>query len=348
MLQTHIAHAGTPPETLFASHVWLDRWLAAFGGQESGYWPPTPATTAPRIAYVIQTRQIGPLPLRVAAAAANSHTPRFDVTGQVTPTGEQLQQMMEALRVSALIFPFLSSSSWLMGFVDIEKKPFRWERDYCEEAPFINCTGSWQDYIESRGQTRRTSWQKYERRMQRSGGAFEVLMSWEDISPCIPEVLQIEASGWKGRAGSSITQDPTTRRFYEGICEDLAKMDRLRLFLIRRDGRIIAFQLATLHAGTLSGLKASYLNEFARESPGQVLQFWITHWAFAEEGVHTYDLLGPSSEYKLRFSTGVERLETLYVFAPNTGGFIAWLRWSAVPRVKHLWRKITNWTFGAQ
>lgn len=91
----------------------------------------------------------------------------------------------------------------------------------------------------------------------------------------------------------------------------------------------------------MSGLKASYLNEFAKESPGQVLQYWITHWAFAEEGVHMYDLLGPSSEYKLRFSTGVEKLETLYIFAPNTGGFVAWLRWSVVPRMKHLWCKKT-------
>ncbi len=348
MLQTNIDQEETPPETLFASRIWLDRWLAAFGGQESGYWLPAVAITGPGIAYIIQTRQIGSIPLRVAAAAANSHTPRFDVTGQVTPTGPQLQKMMKDLRVSALIFPYLSCSSRLMGCVETEKKSFHWERDFCEEAPFINCTGSWQGYIESRGQTRRTSWQKYERRMQRSGGTFEVLMSWEDISPCIPEVVQVEASGWKGQAGSSIAQDPKTRRFYEGIFEDLAKMDKLRLFLIRRDGRIIAFQFATLHAGTLSGLKASYLDGFAKESPGQVLQFWITHWAFAEEGVHTYDLLGPSSEYKLRFSTGVEKLETLYVFAPTIGGFIAWLRWSVVPRVKYLWSKMTNRIFNSR
>ncbi|MDP1652009.1 MAG: GNAT family N-acetyltransferase [Rhodocyclaceae bacterium] len=348
MLQTPIAHPVPPTETLFASRAWLDYWLAAFGGQESGYWPLQSIANCPQIAYIVQHKIIGPLSLRVATAAANSHTPRFDVTGQIMPTTRQLQQMMKDLNVSALIFPYLSSSSKLMVSVETGKKLFHWSRGFCEDAPFINCSASWHDYLESRGSTRQTSWKKYERRIQRNGGTFEVLASWEDISPCITEVFQIEESGWKGHMGSSIAQDVTTRRFYEDVCEYLAKVGKLRLFIIRRNDRIVAFQLATLHAGILSGLKASYLDEFAKESPGQVLQFWITQWAFGEDDVQTYDLLGPSSEYKLRFSTGIERLETLYAFAPNIGGFIARLRWSVAPHMKHQLRKIAKRTFGAQ
>jgi len=334
--------------SLFASSLWLNSWLSAFGGQESGYWPLQANAQSPRIAYVIQTRQLGPISLRIAAAAANSHTPRFDITGTVAPTGGQLLGMMKELRVSALIFPYLSPSSCLIRSVETEKTPFRWERHFCEVAPFINCTGSWQEYLEARGRTRRSHWHKYERRMQRAGGQFESLKSWEEIAPCIPEILGVEASGWKGEAGSSIIQDLTTRSFYERMCQDLAKSGKLRLFLIRRDSQIIAFQLATLHAGILSGLKTSYLDGCAKESPGQVLQFWITHWAFSNEGVHTYDLLGPSSEYKLRFSTGVERLETLYVFASNTGGYIGWLRWSGLPRIRHLLRNLSGKSREAQ
>jgi len=339
MPQTHNPRSEFQPETLFASLTWFDHWLAAFGGPRSGYWPRQP-TTPPRIAYVIQDKRVGPIGLRVALAAANSHTPRFDVIGQVTPTSQQLEQMMTDLSVSVLVFPYLAPTSQLIAWTMSETRPFRWQRTFCEEAPFINCAGNWQDYLESRGQTRRTSWQKYERRLSRLGAVFEVMKSWDEISPCLPEVLQIEASGWKGREGSSIVQDPATRRFYEGICNNLAQTGKLRLFLFRRNGQIIAFQLATLHAGTLTGLKASYLDEFAKESPGQALQFWITRWAFAEQDVQTYDLLGPSSEYKLRFSTGSERLETLYVFAHNLAGVIAWLRWSAAPRLRHLWRPI--------
>lgn len=338
MLQAHIHQAGTPPETLFASSAWFNHWLAAFGGPESGYWPNVTDVSIPHIAYAIQIRHIGPISLRIAAAAANSHTPRFDVVGQSIPTQGQLRQMMKDLDVSALVFPYLSDSSRLMQSLKYKEKLFRWQREACEEAPFICCTGNWDDYLNSRGQTRRSSWQKYERRMQRSGGVFEVLSSPEDILPRIPEILQVEMSGWKGRAGSSITQDSTTRRFYEGLCNDLSRMGKIRLFLIRRNGQIIAFQLATLHEGILSGLKASYLDCFAKESPGQVLQYWITRWAFAEESVRTYDLLGPSSEYKLRFATGVEKLETLYVFAPRLGGILAWLRWSIAPRIKHYLR----------
>ena len=348
MPQTSLAYPPSPTETLFASHVWLDCWLAAFGGRQSGYWPLQSIANGPRIAYFVQTRQVGPVSLRIATAAANSHTPRFDVTGLIVPTSRQLQQMMKDLDVSALIFPYLSPSSHLMRSVEAGNTPCHWERSFCEDAPFIDCTTNWQSYVESRGSTRQASWKKYERRMQRSGGTFEVLTSWEDISPCIPEIFQIEASGWKGQAGSSIAQDGTTRRFYEDICEILAKMGKLRLFIVRRDHRIVAFQLATLDRGILTGLKASYLDEFAKESPGQVLQYWITHWAFAENDVRTYDLLGPSSEYKLRFSTGIERLERFtylrQILADSSPDYAGQL----CRDMKQLLRKIAKRAFGAQ
>lgn len=323
---------------LFSSRVWLDPWLTAFGGAECGYWTPRDAEVDLKIAYTIETVKIGPLALRIGKAAANCHTPRYDVSGHVAPSMLQLRDMMVDLGVSALSFPYLAPTSLLLKSTESRSTEASWLRSPCEDAPFINCRGDWSTYLDSRGSTRQMSWRKYEKRMLRSGGCFEVLSSWEDISSSLPEVLHVEASGWKGRSGSSISQDPTTRRFYEDVCNRLANLGKLRLFLIRCHGRIIAFQIATLDLGVLTGLKASYLEEFAKESPGQVLQLWITRWAFESSQVHLYDLLGPPSEYKMRFATGLDPLETLLVFSRTLGGTVARLRWSVAPRIKRLVR----------
>jgi len=162
----------------------------------------------------------------------------------------------------------------------------------------------------------------------------ETLASWSDIGRHFDEMLAVEASGWKGRLGSSINQNPKLRNFYEGLCQNFAAVDALRVFLLWKDRRIVAFQICTLHAGTLTGLKSGYVEEYAKESPGQVLQLHIVRWAFSQANVRIYDMLGPTSTTKMKWATGVDELSTIYVFRRNFGGAIARIRWAIAPRAK--------------
>jgi CelD/BcsL family acetyltransferase involved in cellulose biosynthesis len=162
----------------------------------------------------------------------------------------------------------------------------------------------------------------------------EALASWSDVGRHFDEMLAVEASGWKGRLGSSIVQNPKLRNFYESVCQNFAAVDALRVFLLRKDRRIVAFQICTLHAGTLTGLKSGYLEEYAKESPGQVLHLHIVRWAFSQANVRIYDMLGPTSTTKMKWATGVDELSTIYVFRQSFGGAIAGLRWALAPRAK--------------
>jgi CelD/BcsL family acetyltransferase involved in cellulose biosynthesis len=242
--------------------------------------------------------------------------------------------MMEDVGVSVLIFPLLSSTSKVARAVDQGRSRLSLFWDFCEAAPFVDCSGDWEVYLESRGKTRRNSWLYYERRALKGGCTFEDLSSWEDIEAQFDAILAVEASGWKGQQRSAIDQNPALRNFYRSLCEELAGLGKLRVFLLRRAGRIIAFQICTLDAGTLTCLKIGYLEEFARESPGQVLQLHIVRWAFSRSDVHVFDMLGPASETKLKWATGVEELSTLYVFRRSIGGAIAKLRWELGPKAK--------------
>ncbi len=336
---------GIPAETLFASRPWFERWLAAFGRAPSGWWHPAGSLLL-EFPYVIRPSRIGPLSVRVAWAAANSYTPKFDVCGIGTPTSEHFRAMMRELDVSMLVFPLLSNTSRLAQAVTRGDAALWWFRDFCEAAPYVDCTGSWEDYLKSRGRTRRRSWLSLERHALTAGMSVDTLSSWNEIAPHFGEMLAIEASGWKGRLGSSIAQSPILRAFYEGVCQSFAIQNALRVFVLRREGQMIAYQICTLHAGILTGLKTSYLEQYAKDSPGQLLHFYIVRWAFAQPDVRIYDMLGPTSQTKLRWATGVDELSTIYVFRRSCGGLLARMRWAAAPRAKAWLRRRLTGTVG--
>ncbi len=328
--------------TLFASRAWFDHWLAAFGTADSGLWSPRHSESDYQIPYRIESRRVGPVSLRVAVGAANSYTPQFDIVGTGAASIADLQRMMRELRVSALIFPFVSRHSMIARIHSGSARTFGTFLDACETAATVDSTGSWNAYVKSRGKARATAWRYNERRALKAGGSFEVLVSWDDVARVWDDILAVEASGWKGRGGTAIRQVPEARTFYEKLCRDLADAGKLRVFLHWRDDRIIAFKVCTLHAGRLSSLKIGYREEFSRDSPGQVLRYWAVKWAFEQPDVALFDMLGPLSDDKLRFSTALEELHSLYVFAPNVGGALALLRWSVGPRLKQWCRSVST------
>jgi len=322
-------------ETLFSSRTWFNHWLAAFGAMsESGWWQRQTDEGRVEIPYVLQSRRLGPFLLRIATAAANAHTPRFDSCGSGVPKAGHLLAMMEDLRVSAMIFPYVSRRSRLARAMETSREDVRYHFDFCEASPIVDCTGNFERYLASRGKTRRTSWLYYERRALKSGCSFRELSRWHEVAPFFDEILAVEASGWKGEGGTAIAQQPQVRRFYASLFETFAYEEKLRVFLLLRNERIIAFQACTVHRGILSCVKIGYRAEFAKESPGQVLQLMILRRAFEQPEVRVFDQLGPASKTKMKWATEVEELTTLYVFRPTPGGTLARLRWQYGPMIK--------------
>jgi len=326
--------------TLFASRVWFDRWFEAFRPAEHGEWPPLERPSPYRIAYQIESRRIGPFRLRTVSGAVNAYTPQFDVLGTGAPSLANLRRMLKDLDASVLVLPLVARNSRLVRALDSPRTGTGTFLDDCESAPLIDCTGSFDAYLSTRRASRRAEWLEKSERLAKAGGRLEVLSSWENVSGIFEELLEVESSGWKGRKGTSIRQAPQARTFFGAVCRDLAAAGKLRVFVLRRDARIVAFKIATLHAGRLSSLKTGYLEEFAKSSPGAVLQLWVSRWCFEQSGVEVFDFLGPATPTKLLWATRVEELYTLYVFRPTPAGALAWFRWSAGPRARQWLRRL--------
>jgi len=136
--------------TLFSSRAWFDNWLAAFGDASSALWSSGPRESDYQVPYRIERRRFGPVVLRVAVGATNSHTPRFDLVGGGTPSAADALRMMKDLGVSVLMFPFVSLDSKLAKALAPPTRGFGTFVDACELASIIDCTGPWEAYVESR------------------------------------------------------------------------------------------------------------------------------------------------------------------------------------------------------
>lgn len=327
----------TPPpsdrEFLSTTQAWFDIWLSAFGGADSGVWNPPPPENDLAIPYQLGERRIGPVTIRIGKGAANSHTPRYDVIGNLHDT-KVLAQMMSDLHVDMLEFPYVSLNSRLMQALRRLPASVSYRLEPCESAPYVDCNARWDDYWQSRGKSR-TEWGRRERRLMEDQKArFSCLTEWSEVEPLFAGILDIEASGWKGRQGSAIGQDQATLSFYTRSARGWAERGMLRLFILFLEDLPIAFELDVEFNGVLNCVKHGYLEDYAKLGPGQVLRTQVLRWAFANPKVDLFDMFGPATESKLKWATASEQLHTLRVFRRSPRGWLAWLRWVVAPYFK--------------
>jgi hypothetical protein len=331
------------PETfaLSATSGWFDVWLRAFGGDDCGVWR-SESNGGVAIPYCIGTMRLGPVTARVARGAANSHSPRYDVLGALDDPA-MLLRMLDDLGLSMAVFDDVEAGSVLLrGFRARSGHPLH-QIAVCSFSPYVDCSGTWDDYWKSRGRKTREDWARHERRLRAQQMNVVQVTKWSEAEPLLPTIFEIEASGWKGRAGSAIAQSRSTKQFYTDLVRQWGQEGRLHLFLLRVAGRFIAFQLCGQARGTLTSLKIGHLEEFSKFSPGHVLQMQVLRWVFEQNGMRAFDLCSPATDSKLKWATGCEQLYTVRVFRQGLVGRLTWLRYGLAPQVRRRVGRLTGW-----
>ncbi|HKO87463.1 MAG TPA: GNAT family N-acetyltransferase [Burkholderiales bacterium] len=313
------------------SPQWFTAWLKYFGGPAGQLWQDTQSGDRAAIAIQRERATIGPIPIAIGRAAANSHTPRFDALGKLDDASS-VERLMRDMNVAMLSFPYLSAQSQLLRAV--QASALLHQVEFCEAAPFIDCRGSWDDYWQSRGKSR-TEWGRRERRLMEDQKArCAMLTQWDEIEPIFEQILAIEASGWKGQEGSAIVQSPQTLGFYKEMARYWSEAGALRLFVLYIGEQAAAFELNAEYRGVLNCIKHGYDEALAKQGPGQVLRMQVLKWAFAQPQIKTFDMYGPQTEAKMKWATGVENLHTLRVFRDSLSGRLAHLRYVGLPKLK--------------
>jgi CelD/BcsL family acetyltransferase involved in cellulose biosynthesis len=130
------------------------------------------------------------------------------------------------------------------------------------------------------------------------------------------EVVAVSRKSWKFKAHTSILDDEESVRFFTVLAERMASKGWLTIWMLKLDGKPIAYQYALTYKGRVYGLKIDFDDDYRQMAPSKFLQRHIIQQCFSRQ-MKEFDLLGEKEAYKMDFTTSY-REHIKYMVFGNT------------------------------
>ncbi|HKQ00753.1 MAG TPA: GNAT family N-acetyltransferase, partial [Actinomycetes bacterium] len=98
------------------------------------------------------------------------------------------------------------------------------------------------------------------------------------VEAAVEQFLALESKGWKGRSRTALSCRPGHDRFFREMCQGFADKGRLMFLSLEAGPRVVAQNTALVAGEGLFGFKRAYDEEFARWSPGSLLDLDVLDW----------------------------------------------------------------------
>ncbi len=261
------------------------------------------------------------VPVRRLALLANDHTPRTDFI--VVERPEEVYRAIwnslleDADRWDVLQLTQLPRAS---KTVDVMSKLAAAERLAVgtwrsSDSPYLELAGTWDQYWASLPSKFRSNIRNRMSRLTKMGDvALEILRDGAAIEAACDDAWRLESSGWKQKAGTSISSDPAVHRFYTLLAGRATERDWLRLLFLTLGGRRIAVSYGACYDGRLFLFKTGYDPEYQTCSPFKLLTYFAIQDAFAN-GLREVDFLGESEPWKQEWTPATRGHDWLFIFS---------------------------------
>ncbi|GAA4915179.1 CelD/BcsL family acetyltransferase involved in cellulose biosynthesis [Actinomycetospora succinea] len=159
------------------------------------------------------------------------------------------------------------------------------DRSFARRRPQPTYLAEW---MSSKG---RSELNRKRRVLQRGLGAdvATVEQGREDPAGAVARFLELEAAGWKGRAGTAMAVRPGHGRFLQEMADGFAADGRLLGFALEAGPRVLARSIAITAGGGVFGFKRAFDEEFARSSPGTLLDVDLLDWFHGQPDLQWID-----------------------------------------------------------
>jgi len=235
---------------------------------------------------------------------ANVHTPVFSLPARDDGALEAAVAAVLARAASDLVMPALpAEGDALARLEDASRMAGRATLVEAQHtSPIVDTSGDFEDYSRLTKSRWNAIARKRRKLMRERDAELRLVEAPSDLRGEIESGFELEASGWKGGAGTAIDSDPRTATFYRAVAVAFDAMGELRLSSLTVDGRLAAFDLCLLRGGRLYLLKTGYDESLSKYAPGLVLRLGVVERCF-ELGLLAHDLGGDPTDWKLKFST---------------------------------------------
>jgi len=180
-----------------------------------------------------------------------------------------------------------------------------------------------------------------ERRLGERGRVEHLLLRpGDNVGRWVDEFLRIEASGWKGSAGTALAYSETSRRYFEEVATSASRLGRLLMLGIDFDGRPIARRCAFVAGEGSFAFKTAYDEEFADFSPGAMLELDSIEQLRALPGVRWMDsCAAPDNQLINRISNARLPVRSLAFGVGALGELVM----SGLPLLRWTQRRMLKW-----
>jgi CelD/BcsL family acetyltransferase involved in cellulose biosynthesis len=146
---------------------------------------------------------------------------------------------------------------------------------------FLNVQGDFDSYLAGLGNMRRNL-KRFRKKLESQGPVSTELRRG---SPAGEEFLRtfiaLEASGWKGRNGTAMADNPSAIAFYGTLAERLGPQESFEWYVIRVRDQVIAAQMCIRCGGSLMLAKIAFDEAYSDCRPGHLLTGEVIKDAFA-------------------------------------------------------------------
>jgi len=166
--------------------------------------------------------------------------------------------------------------------------------------------------------------------------AFRRWQEGEALDPWLDAFLELEARGWKGRAGSALASHADTQAWFRAMLTGAAAAGRLDLRALDLDGRPIAMLVSFLSPPGGFSFKTAFDEDYSRFSPGVLLQQANLDLLNDPRIAWVDSCAAPG--HPMIDSVWRERRRLVWVNVP-LGGRADRMRFAALRQVETLWRR---------
>ena len=107
------------------------------------------------------------------------------------------------------------------------------------------------------------------RRLSEQGElTFHIYEDEDSLPQALEEFIELEAKGWKGKAGTALKCSAQTSAFARAVFAKSDRHTRTRIDMLRLDGRPISVNITVISGDTAWYLKPTYDERFGKFSPG--------------------------------------------------------------------------------
>lgn len=186
---------------------------------------------------------------------------------------------------------------------------------------------------------RRKEFKRLERRLAESGRLeYAALEGDGDVDGWIEEFLQAEANSWKGKGGRALASSEADREYFVTIAREAFRRGQLMLLSLRFDGRVIAHKCNFLSPPGSFAFKIAFDEEFARHSPGVLLELENVRLLHARPELQWMDSCADADRFMINHLWPDRRtiLSAVMPTGRSPGGLVV----AAIPLLKWIKRRL--------